>query len=88
MTRYVRLNELLLGVEGTALFRRLVECDDDFARARIEGIRRAVGLDVVDCAEAPMKANFDKGLFAGAKDAAEALWDGLPFALVWTLEPR
>ena len=51
-------------------------------------IFRAVGLDVVGCDEAPMESNFDKGLFAGAKEAAEALWEGVPVSLVWTLEPR
>lgn len=46
----------------------------------------AAGLQVRECAEAPMEADFDEGLFAAAKDAAEALWDGIPIALVWTLD--
>src|SRR5437868_5319884 len=40
MGRTVRLGELLLGVEGAALFRRLLDCDDEFARARVDAMRR------------------------------------------------
>ena len=46
----------------------------------------ACGLDVVRCDESPMEPNFDGGLFAGAKEAAEALWENIPVALVWTLD--
>ena len=51
-------------------------------------IFRGADIDVLGCDESPMRANFESGLFAGAKDAAEALWDGIPVALVWTLAPR
>ncbi len=47
---------------------------------------RASGLVVADCLEAPMETDFTAGLFAGAADAAQALWDGIPVALVWSLE--
>jgi ubiquinone/menaquinone biosynthesis C-methylase UbiE len=45
MTRHVRLREFLVGVEGIALFRTLVEGDDATAEARIDEVRRIVGSD-------------------------------------------
>jgi ubiquinone/menaquinone biosynthesis C-methylase UbiE len=45
VARHVRLREFLVGVEGLALFRRLVEDDDATARARIDEVRRIVGAD-------------------------------------------
>jgi SAM-dependent methyltransferase len=45
VTRHVRLREFLVGVEGLALFRHLVEGDDETAEARIEEVRRIVGTD-------------------------------------------
>ncbi|HYU38320.1 MAG TPA: class I SAM-dependent methyltransferase [Acidimicrobiia bacterium] len=45
MARHIRLRELLVGVEGLALFRRLVEDDDATAEARIDEVRRIVGTD-------------------------------------------
>ena len=45
MTRHVRLREFLVGVEGLALFRHLVEGDDETAEARIDEVRRIVGSD-------------------------------------------
>jgi SAM-dependent methyltransferase len=45
MSRHVRLRELLVGVEGLALFRHLVEGDDETAQARIDEVRRIVGTD-------------------------------------------
>ena len=47
---------------------------------------RGCGLTVLDCLEAPLVADFTQGLFAGASDAAAAFWDGIPGALVWSLE--
>jgi ubiquinone/menaquinone biosynthesis C-methylase UbiE len=47
---------------------------------------RASRLTVLDCIEAPMVADFSRGLFAEARDAATALYDGIPIALVWSLE--
>lgn len=49
---------------------------------------RSVGLEVIDCAEAPMEAEFTEGITAGAAEAAAALWRGVPVALVWTLGRR
>jgi ubiquinone/menaquinone biosynthesis C-methylase UbiE len=43
MPRHVRLREFLVAVEGLALFRRLVEDDDETAAARIDEVRRIVG---------------------------------------------
>jgi len=45
VTRHVRLREFLVGVEGLALFRQLVEGDDADAQARIDEVRRIVGTD-------------------------------------------
>lgn len=36
--------------------------------------------------EAPFESDFRSGLYAGAAAAAAALWDGIPVALVWSLE--
>jgi ubiquinone/menaquinone biosynthesis C-methylase UbiE len=41
----VRLREFLVAVEGLALFRRLVEGDDETAQMRIDEVRRMVGSD-------------------------------------------
>jgi hypothetical protein len=38
VARYIRLGELQLGVEGAALFRHLVDCDQDFAERRVASI--------------------------------------------------
>jgi SAM-dependent methyltransferase len=45
MTRHVRLREFLVGVEGLALFRHLLEGDDDTAAERIDEVRRIVGTE-------------------------------------------
>lgn len=45
MTRHVRLREFLVGVEGLALFRHLLEGDDETAAARIDEVRRIVGTE-------------------------------------------
>jgi ubiquinone/menaquinone biosynthesis C-methylase UbiE len=47
---------------------------------------RAAGLSVGACLEGPMTADFSRGLFAGAADAATAMWKDIPAALVWSLE--
>jgi ubiquinone/menaquinone biosynthesis C-methylase UbiE len=47
---------------------------------------RACGLTVLDCLEEAMDADFSRGLFAEARDAATALFEGIPIALVWSLE--
>jgi ubiquinone/menaquinone biosynthesis C-methylase UbiE len=46
----------------------------------------AAGLAVQSCDEVTMAADYSKGLLAGAAEAAAAIWDELPAALVWTLE--
>jgi ubiquinone/menaquinone biosynthesis C-methylase UbiE len=43
------------------------------------------GLEVIDCTEAPMTADFTEGITAGAAEAAAALWNDVPTVLVWTL---
>jgi ubiquinone/menaquinone biosynthesis C-methylase UbiE len=47
---------------------------------------RASGLTVLDCLEQPLDIDFSRGLFAGARDAATAFWDGMPGLLAWSLE--
>lgn len=46
---------------------------------------RTSGLSVQNCLEAPMETDFARGLFAEVAEAARALWDGIPVALVWAL---
>jgi ubiquinone/menaquinone biosynthesis C-methylase UbiE len=46
---------------------------------------RAAGLAVIDCIEAPMQADFTTGIFAGAADAAAALWNDIPAVVIWSL---
>jgi SAM-dependent methyltransferase len=43
VVRHVRLREFLVAVEGLALFRTLVEGDDETAATRIDEVRRIVG---------------------------------------------
>ena len=40
MSRVVRYGELLIGCEGAALFRHLLDCTDEFAEARVDAMRR------------------------------------------------
>jgi SAM-dependent methyltransferase len=47
---------------------------------------REAGLTVRECLEGTMAMDFSRGLFAGAADAATAMWKGIPVALVWSLE--
>jgi ubiquinone/menaquinone biosynthesis C-methylase UbiE len=47
---------------------------------------RACGLTVLDCLEEATAADFSQGLFAEARDAATALFEGIPIALVWSLQ--
>jgi ubiquinone/menaquinone biosynthesis C-methylase UbiE len=46
---------------------------------------RAVRVEVIECLEAPMETDFTHGMFAEVADAAAALWEGIPAALVWSL---
>jgi ubiquinone/menaquinone biosynthesis C-methylase UbiE len=46
----------------------------------------AAGLTVRSCDEVRMSPDYRAGLFSGAAEAAAAIWDDLPAALVWTLE--
>ena len=47
---------------------------------------QSVGLAVRDCLEAPFESDFREGMYAKVADAAAALWDGIPVALVWSLQ--
>jgi len=46
---------------------------------------RNVRLEVIECLEAPMETDFNEGMFAEVADAAFALWEGIPAALLWSL---
>jgi SAM-dependent methyltransferase len=74
---------LFAGDEGFAFVRNHVHLHGAYLAAFA-----ACDLDVTSCAEAPMPGNYEEGLFAYAADAAHALWDDLPAALVWNLERR
>lgn len=43
------------------------------------------GLEVVACREVPIEDDFSEGLLGAAAEAAAAVFEGLPAALVWTL---
>jgi ubiquinone/menaquinone biosynthesis C-methylase UbiE len=66
--------------QGLAFIRNHAHLHSTYLRAF-----RASGLDVLDCLEAPMDADFTTGLFAGVAIAAQELWRGIPAALVWSL---
>lgn len=67
--------------QGLAFVRNYPHLHSTYLRAL-----RAAGLTVLECLESEMSARFDNGLFADVKDAATALWDGIPVALVWSLQ--
>jgi ubiquinone/menaquinone biosynthesis C-methylase UbiE len=46
---------------------------------------RDVRAEVIECLEAPMETDFTEGMFAEVADAAAALWEGIPAALLWSL---
>lgn len=76
-------------IQGQALFRT----EDGLAYVRnfphLHGAYlrafKAAGLSVIDCLEAPMEADFTRGLFVDAAEAAAAVWQDIPVALVWSL---
>lgn len=61
MTRHVRLRELLIGVEGMALLRRLYDGTDDEAERRIAEVRRIVDDDAFAVGEATGEADARSG---------------------------
>lgn len=65
---------------GFAFVRNYVHLHGTYLRAF-----RRVGLEILDCAEACMEADFSQGITAGASEAAAGLWAGIPVALVWSL---
>jgi len=83
--RTVSLGELLLGTEGTALFRHLIDGDDEFIRRRVEGIRRlAAELDSTRLSaglEVP-ELDVEQGYAAWAP-----IYDAMPNALIRAEEP-
>ncbi|MGI8795418.1 MAG: hypothetical protein ACR2IR_02330 [Acidimicrobiia bacterium] len=95
MTRHVRLREFLVGVEGLALFRDLVDGDDATAEARIDEARRIVGSEEeatyglgIDVPELDARAGYARWSETYDEpgnlvpDATVAAFRGLPGALV------
>lgn len=61
MTRHVRLRELLVGVEGMALLRRLYDGTDEDAERRIAEVRRILDDEVFAAGEATGEADARSG---------------------------
>lgn len=61
MTRHVRLRELLIGIEGMALLRRLYDGTDDEAERRIAEVRRILDDDAFASGEATGEADARSG---------------------------
>ncbi len=61
MTRHVRLRELLTGVQGLALLRRLYDGTDDEAEQRIDEVRRIVDDEALARGEATGEADARAG---------------------------
>jgi len=61
MTRHVRLCELLIGVEGLALLRRLYDGTDDEAERRVAEVRRILDDEALAAGEATGEADARSG---------------------------
>jgi ubiquinone/menaquinone biosynthesis C-methylase UbiE len=61
MTRHVRLRELLIGIEGMALLRRLYDGTDDEAEQRITEVRRILDDEAFSAGEATGEADARSG---------------------------
>jgi len=61
MTRHVRLRELLIGIEGMALLRRLYDGTDEEAERRIAEVRRIVDDEAFAAGEATGEADARSG---------------------------
>ena len=61
MTRHVSLRELLLGVEGLALLRRLYDCTDEEAARRVAEVRRVLDDEAFAAGEATGEADARSG---------------------------
>ena len=61
MTRHVRLRELLIGVEGMALLRRLYDGTDEEAAQRIAEARRILDDEALASGEATGEADARSG---------------------------
>jgi SAM-dependent methyltransferase len=84
--RKFRVSELILGLEGLALLRNVVDGDDDFINARIEEIRRfATQLDEPSLSGKGPDAT-ELGVAAGYA-AAASIYDSLPDFLIEAEEP-
>jgi SAM-dependent methyltransferase len=61
MTRHVRLRELLIGIEGLALLRRLYDGTDEEAERRIDEVRRILDDEAFAAGEATGEADARSG---------------------------
>jgi ubiquinone/menaquinone biosynthesis C-methylase UbiE len=94
MSRYVRLGELLAGVEGAALLRSVLDGDEEFIARRLTGLRqqldeldagRSQGADVpeldVETGYAAWAATYDaldNGLIRAEQPVVDTAWADLP----------
>jgi ubiquinone/menaquinone biosynthesis C-methylase UbiE len=68
---------------GMAFVRNHVHLHGTYLRAF-----RTANLEVLDCQEPMMKAEFGNGLQAPVAEALNALWKDIPVGLVWTLAKK
>jgi ubiquinone/menaquinone biosynthesis C-methylase UbiE len=68
---------------GMAFVRNHVHLHGTYLRAF-----RSADLEVLDCQEPIMEAEFGNGLQAPVAEALTALWKGIPVGLVWTLAKK
>lgn len=84
MGRQLRMAEFLIGVEGAALFRRVIDGDDDFVAERVAAIRRlaeSLNGDRSPAAAVP-EVDVEDGYAAWAQ-----VYDNVPNALIRAEQP-
>jgi SAM-dependent methyltransferase len=87
VTRHVRIQELLVGVEGLALLRHLYDGTDDEADRRIAEVRRVLGDDGLLAGEATREADVQDGYgaWSGSYDEPGNPIIALEQPAVWSL---
>jgi ubiquinone/menaquinone biosynthesis C-methylase UbiE len=84
MGRFVLLEELLLGAEGTALFRNVIDGDDTFVANRLQMMRGL--LDRIEAGDT-LGADVPELDVEGGYAAWSAIYDTMPNALIRSEEP-
>ncbi len=82
--RVLRRAELLLGLEGTALFRRVLDADEDFVAQRVTALRRLADPDAVEWTQEMVVPELDVN--SGYDEWAPS-YDSMANTLVRTEEP-